>query len=144
MNEVPDVVVWYRQYIHTYIHTYIQFRVILLTSLPFPPFFIENYNYAKHPFQLTHVAFVILSCLVFGFILFVCLFFLRYHRFRIFPHLRQFSGFFPAMCLKDWHYSNGKCYRYFSKPKTWLNAYYYCQGQFGAKLATIDNSVENK
>lgn len=48
------------------------------------------------------------------------------------------------MCLKDWHYSNGKCYRYFSKPKTWLNAYYYCQGQFGAKLATIDNSVENK
>lgn len=48
-----------------------------------------------------------------------------------------------AMCLNDWHYSNGKCYRYFSTPKTWLDAYYHCQGHFGAKLATIDNSEDN-
>ena len=48
------------------------------------------------------------------------------------------------MCLEGWHHFNDKCYRYFSQPKTWLNAYYYCQGQFGAKLATIDSSEENE
>lgn len=48
-----------------------------------------------------------------------------------------------AMCLKGWHHFGDKCYRYFSQPRTWLNAYYYCQGQFGAKLATIDSREEN-
>ncbi|EDO29062.1 predicted protein [Nematostella vectensis] len=47
------------------------------------------------------------------------------------------------MCLKDWSYFNGKCFRYFSEPKTWEEAHGFCQGN-GAKLATIDNQEENE
>lgn len=49
-----------------------------------------------------------------------------------------------TVCLEDWHHFNDKCYRYFSSPKTWLDAYYYCQAAFGAKLATIENREENR
>lgn len=49
-----------------------------------------------------------------------------------------------SVCVKDWHHFNGKCFRYFSSPKTWLNSYYYCQAAFRAKLATIESKEENR
>lgn len=61
-----------------------------------------------------------------------------------FHYIFLYIFFLIAVCLKDWHHINDKCYRYFSKPKTWLNAYYHCQAAYGAKLATVENKEENR
>lgn len=49
-----------------------------------------------------------------------------------------------AVCLKDWYHFGDKCYRYFSNPKSWLNAHYHCQAAFSGKLATVENEKENR
>ncbi|XP_068751342.1 C-type mannose receptor 2-like [Montipora capricornis] len=49
-----------------------------------------------------------------------------------------------AVCLKDWYQFGDKCFRYFSNPKSWLDAHSHCQAAFSAKLATVENEEENR
>ena len=62
---------------------------------------------------------------------------------KMFERRVKWFFLFSAVCPAGWHYYRDSCYKYYSTPKAWEDAYRYCQVH-NAKLASVENEPENR